>query len=79
MEHACQLQPTIWRKPGLLHMCTRGEQHKAQEENGLISGLKDYRYLSVMEECNMKTVGGAQTKGSSSPTARSKRSASTMR
>ena len=31
----------------LLHVRTRGGQHKAQEENGLVSGLQDYRYLSV--------------------------------
>ena len=31
----------------LLHVCTRGNQHKAHEENWPISGLKDHRYLSV--------------------------------
>ena len=45
--------PALWgtlltrRKPGLLHVCTRGDQHKAQEENGLVSSLQDQRYFFV--------------------------------
>ena len=34
------------REPGPLHVCTRGDQNKTQEENWLVNGLKDYRYLS---------------------------------
>ena len=31
---------------GLLHVCTRGSQHKAQKENWLVS-VEGHRYLSV--------------------------------
>ena len=34
------------RRPGLLHVCTGGDQRKTQEEQRLVSGLKDHRYLS---------------------------------
>ena len=32
------------RNSGLWHVCTSGKQHKAQKENGLVSGLQDHRY-----------------------------------
>ena len=35
------------RNAGLLHVCTRGRQHKAQKEIWPVSGLQDHRYLSV--------------------------------
>ena len=37
------------RNSGLWHVCTGSKQHKAQKENGLVSGLQDHRYLSVTE------------------------------
>ena len=43
------------RRPGLLHVCTGGDRHKAQEQNGLVSGPKDRRYPSVTRECTTKT------------------------
>ena len=54
----CGSEPDMWcgnmphphpprRKPVLLHMCTRVNQHKAQEETWPVSGLKDQRYPSV--------------------------------
>ena len=42
--------PPPRRKSELLHVCTSGSQHKAQKENGLVSGRKDHRYLSVTED-----------------------------
>ena len=33
------------RDSGLWHVCTGGNQHKAQKENGPVSGLQDHRYL----------------------------------
>ena len=33
------LGPTPRRNSGLCHVCTGGKQHKAQKENGLVSGL----------------------------------------
>ena len=41
------------RSSGLLHVCTRGDQHKAQKENWLVSGLSDQRYRSVKREAKM--------------------------
>ena len=38
------------RQPGLLRVRTRGEQHKAWEENWRVSGLQDRRYLSVTKD-----------------------------
>ena len=38
------------RNSELLHVCTRGSQHKAQKEIWLVSGLHDHRYLSVNSE-----------------------------
>ena len=32
----------LWR----VHVCASGNQHKAQKENWLVSGLQDHRYLS---------------------------------
>ena len=34
-------------KSRLLHVCTRGSEHKVQKENGLVSGLQDQRYRSA--------------------------------
>ena len=31
--------PPPGRNSGLCHVCTGGKQHKAQKENGLVSGL----------------------------------------
>ena len=41
------LSPSPRRNSGLLHVCTRGSQHKAQKEIWLVSGLQDHGYLSV--------------------------------
>ena len=46
------------RRPGLLHVRTRGDQHKAQEEIWLVSGLKHQKYLSVTKECSAKMTRG---------------------
>ena len=35
------------RKPGLLHVCPRGDQHNAQEDKLLARGLNDRRDLCV--------------------------------
>ena len=37
-------KPCEWNRPALLHVCTRGDQHNAQEDNGLGSGLCDQKY-----------------------------------
>ena len=55
-EHATRHQATLQdvtqqqqprRNAEVLHVGTRHDQHKAQKENWLVSGLKDHRYLSV--------------------------------
>ena len=35
------------RNAELLHVCTRGSQHKSAERKWLVSGLQDHRYPSV--------------------------------
>ena len=49
------------RKPGLLHMCTGGDQHRAQEENGIVSGLQDHQQCSVTKEHKAKMTCGEAT------------------
>ena len=39
--------PNPRRNSGLLHGCTSGSQHKAQEDIRLVSGLQDQRYRCV--------------------------------
>ena len=49
------------RKPELLHVRTKGDQHKSQEENSLVSGLNDRRCLSVTTDGDTKIAGGWAT------------------
>ena len=37
----------LFEGTGLLHVCTRGSQHKALKEIWLVSGLYDHRHLPV--------------------------------
>ena len=58
--HCCnsgELPPPV-RKPGVVHVSTRGSQHKAPEQNWLFGGRKDQTYLSVIKQCNAKVTCG---------------------
>jgi hypothetical protein len=55
--------PSPQRNCGLLHVCTRSSQQKAQKENGLVCGLEDPRYLSVTNK-GRKDASGWTTDGS---------------
>ena len=45
------------RNPGLWCVSTRRDQHKAQKEMWLVSGLQDHRYLSVNKDAKMPVDG----------------------
>ena len=61
------------RNSGLLHVCTRGRQHKSTE-NGPIGGLQDHRYLSVTTKRHGDASGQSteQAKGSSDAAVRTR-------
>ena len=46
-------QPNPRRNAGLWCVSTRRDQHKAQKEMWLVSGLQDHRYLSVDKDAKM--------------------------
>ena len=45
------------RNSGLWCVSTRRDQHKAQKEIWLVSGLQDHRYLSVNKDAKMPVDG----------------------